>query len=74
MDALGGALRSLGAALVTVTVKVWVTEAGRGSETVNVMVYTPVSAMEVDVTYIVKAEGIVNIPLGIVTAAPPFKE
>ena len=60
MDGLGGVLRSLGAALVTVTVKVYVTEAGRGSDTVNNMVYTPVSAMDVDATNIVNAEGTVK--------------
>jgi hypothetical protein len=35
---LGGGLATFGAALVTVTVNVRVTEAGRGSETVNVIV------------------------------------
>jgi hypothetical protein len=68
-----GGLSTLGAALVTITLNVCVTEASRGSNTVNVMVYSPVSAIDVDVTPIVKAEVILNIPLGIVTAAPPFK-
>jgi hypothetical protein len=38
------------------------------------MVYTPVYAMEVDVTSMVNAEGTVNIPLGMFTAAYPLRE
>jgi acetamidase/formamidase len=38
------------------------------------MVYIPVYVMDVDVTKIVNAEVSVNIPLGIFTADPPFRE
>ena len=42
--------------------------------TVNDMVYTPVYVIDVDVTSIVNAEGTVNIPLGMFTAAYPLRE
>jgi hypothetical protein len=74
MDRFGGALSSLGAVLVTVIVKFCVTEAGRGSETVIDMVYIPVYVIDIDLTNNVNAEGSVNIPLGIFTVAPPFRE
>ena len=70
----GGGLATLGAVLVTITLNVCVKVARRGSETVNDMVYTPVYVMEFDVTSIVNAEGTVNIPLGIFTAAYPLRE
>jgi hypothetical protein len=51
-----------------------VTEAGSGSDTINEILYTPVYAIDVEATPIMNGEGTVNIPLGIFTAAPPFRE
>ncbi len=65
---------AVGAVLVMVRVKELVKVAGRGSETVSVMVYVPVSPMEVEATLMVKELGIVKIPAGKATAAPPLNE
>jgi hypothetical protein len=57
IEGLGSTLAIIGAALVTVTINVCVKVASNISDTINVIVYTPVSAMDVDATSIWNSAG-----------------